>query len=281
MKYIGVGALVVDYYYKKNQFLGRMNGKSFQNIGINLKYLGNSVKIIGSVGEDEIGTFALNTLEKLNIETKIKRLSIPTNRIYIVDNLHHLEWKGESCYQKDKEIYQIKVEKEDILIVDNVYKNTIESIKNSTCEKVLDLGSATYFLYVKKEKIIETFRNLFTIINMNEKAYNLMKGKLKIEAQEMCKCWNVKLLIVTHGKKGISFYTPTLKKEYEIKQPYKEIDASGAGDAFFSVILNEYQKNERKITEDFLDQCFEFGNEYVKKVVERDGALSHILSLEK
>lgn len=281
MKYIGVGALVVDYYYKKNQFLGRMNGKSFQNIGINLKYLGNSVKIIGSVGEDEIGTFALNTLEKLNIETEIKRLSIPTNRIYIVDNLHHLEWNGKRYYQKDKEIYQIKVEKEDILIVDNVYKNTIESIKNSTCEKVLDLGSATYFLYVKKEKIAETFKNLFTIINMNEKAYNLMKGKLKIEAQEMCKCWNVKLLIVTHGKKGISFYTPTLKKEYEIKQPYKEIDASGAGDAFFSVILNEYQKNERKITEDFLDQCFEFGNEYVKKVVERDGALSHILPLEK
>lgn len=281
MKYIAVGTLVVDCYYKDNQFLGRMNGKTFQNIGINLKHLGQDVKIVGSVGNDETGDFALKNLNKLGIETEIKRVSKPTNRIFIVDNKHQKEWEGIRYWYEEKEKYDIKVKKEDIVIVDNVNKNTRESIKNLSCEKVLDLGYATNFLYLKKDKIMEIFSGLFSIINMNERAYNLLKGKLKLEAQEMCKCFHLKLLIVTYGKKGISFYTPKLKKEYKIKEPFKEVDPSGAGDAFFAIILNEYNKNKRKINEYFLENCFQKGNEYVKVVVENNGALSHILHLEE
>ncbi len=281
MKCIGVGELVVDYYYKKNKFLGRMNGKSFQNICINLKYLGQNVKIIGSVGNDETGTFALNNLEKLQVETEIKRNTLITNRIYVVDNLHHLEWQGKRYYQNKAEIYEIKAEKDDIIIVDNIKSNIKKSIQNLSCEKVIDIGSARSLIYLKKEQLIERVKGIFTIININEKAYNIIKGKIKIEAQELCKLLNLKLLIITYGAKGISYYTPTIKKEYQIKKPYKEEDATGAGDAFFSILINEYIKKDRKITEEFLDTCFQLGHQYVKKVVQTSGALSHILPLQR
>lgn len=279
MKFIGFGALVVDYYYKGNRFLGRMNGKSFANISINLKNLGNQVEIYGSVGNDETGKFALKTLEKLQIKAYIKEVKKKTNRIYIAKNKQTKEWEGVRYWYDENKNYSIKATREDIIIVDNVNKNTLENIKKTTCEKVLDLGYGTYFIYLNKEKIIELFKNKFSIINMNERAYNKIQNKLKRNAQEICKLFSVKLLIVTYGAKGMMFATPKFQKDYKIEHPYFEVDTSGAGDAFFAVILNEYVKNNRKIDEKFFDKCFIKGNKYIKNVVGSYGAIGHIIDL--
>lgn len=232
MKFIGIGALAVDYYYKDGQFIGRMNGKSFQNIIINLAFLGNKTKIIGTVGSDEVGTFALEMLEKLKIDKEITKLPQNTNRFFIENKKTKKEGKIDTFP------YQLDAQKEDIIVIDNINKNKLKCIIKHAGEIVLDLGNVISFLYLEKEEIIKRLKNKFTIINMNERVYKIIEQKLHAKGKELITFLQIKLLIVTYGKKGIYFAMPSIEKMFLITNPYEEVETSGAGDAFFAIILN-------------------------------------------
>ena len=236
MKFIGMGSIVVDYYYEKNKYLGRMNGKSWENIIINLSYLGEKTKIYGTVGMDETVIFDLQILDNLKIESEIKNFPKNTNRIYCIDGKSTKEYNGIRYWIEDKSDYHLKIEKEDILVVDNVTKNTLRNLEKVDCEKVLDLGRARNFIYLDTKKITSLLQP-FVIININEKAYKIIKNKFNVTLQELCTVFDLKLLIVTFGKKGISFATKELEKKYILENPFNEIDDNCAVDSFFSIIL--------------------------------------------
>ncbi len=281
MQFIGMGALVADYYYEKDNFLGRMNGKSFQNICVNLKHLGQNVMIYGTVGNDDVGAFLLSNLEKLKINVWIKEINKLSHRIYITREKSSREWEGVRYWYLDNIKYPLKVSKEDIVIVDNFSQNTLKNLQGLTCEKALDIGHATSLLYLSKEKIIKLLKDHFTIINLNERAFKVLQAKLNVSVCEICSLLGLKFLIVTYGAKGILFATSDYEKMFRITTSYTEVDANGAGDAFFAIILDLYVKHNRVVNESFFEACFKERQRYVYNVLNHYGAIGHILELQK
>ena len=66
-----------------------------------------------------------------------------------------------------------------------------------------------------------------------------------------------------------------------MSNPEVEIDPTGAGDAFFSVFISSYVKNNYVIDEKFIDTTFLKDTSLTKKVVKKFGARGHIQPLYK
>ena len=64
-------------------------------------------------------------------------------------------------------------------------------------------------------------------------------------------------------------------------KPELEIDPTGSGDAFFSVFISEYIKNNYIVDHNFIDSTFEKATKLTKKVVKKFGARGHIQNLYK
>ena len=89
------------------------------------------------------------------------------------------------------------------------------------------------------------------------------------------------MIIVTRGKKGADFIINNKKITKELSNPEVEIDPTGAGDAFFSVFISSYVKNNYVIDEKFIDTTFLKATSLTKKVVKKFGARGHIQPLYK
>ena len=89
------------------------------------------------------------------------------------------------------------------------------------------------------------------------------------------------MIIVTRGKKGSDFVFDNNKVNKELSNPEVEVDPTGAGDAFFSMFISEYIKNNYIIDYKFIDSTFEKATKLTKKVVKKFGARGHIQNLYK
>ena len=89
------------------------------------------------------------------------------------------------------------------------------------------------------------------------------------------------MIIVTRGKKGADFVINNKKITKELPNPEVEIDPTGAGDAFFSVFISSYVKNNYVIDEKFINTTFLKTTSLTKKVVKKFGARGHIQPLYK
>lgn len=87
------------------------------------------------------------------------------------------------------------------------------------------------------------------------------------------------MIIVTRGKKGSDFVFQGMKVNKKLENPAKEIDPTGAGDAFFSMFISEYIKNKNKIDLAFIDTTFKKATELTQKVGKSLGARGHIQTL--
>lgn len=155
-------------------------------------------------------------------------------------------------------------------------------IDNSENKKMLDLGQYFELVNYSDEEIIKKIRNKFDLINLNERVEKYLKSRFSIKKSE--KLYNLlqaKMIIVTRGKKGSDFIYENKKITKELMNPEKEVDSTGAGDAFFSVFISEYIKNNYNIDETFIDLSFKKATKLTKKVVKKLGARGHIQSLYK
>jgi len=67
----------------------------------------------------------------------------------------------------------------------------------------------------------------------------------------------------------------------ELSNPEIEVDPTGAGDAFFSMFISEYIKNNYVVDYKFIDSTFEKATRLTKNVVKKFGARGHIQNLYK
>ena len=89
------------------------------------------------------------------------------------------------------------------------------------------------------------------------------------------------MIIVTRGKKGSDFVFNDRIINKELKDPQIEVDPTGAGDAFFSMFISEYIKNNYSLDSEFIDATFKKATKLTKKVVKSFGARGHIQKLYK
>jgi sugar/nucleoside kinase (ribokinase family) len=294
MKIIGIGNLVTDLYLIDDKLIGVCGGKTTSNIISNLSYMGYETTIYGSVGNDIYGKIALDSLKKVGVDiSNILIQDSSTKRVYITletkrnKYIIHDEMICPLCGGKNKrykpyDLMKIisSIDEDDIIVIDDLNNTNLEISRNVKNKIMLDLGNCYQFLYVNNKEIIDKLNNSFTIVNMNEKVGKYLLRRFNIKSYiELYNLINTKLLIITKGNKGADFIFNNKIISKELINKEKEIDPSGAGDAFFSVIISEYINNKYKINEKMIDNAFNKATLLTKQVVSKIGARSHIIPL--
>ena len=147
---------------------------------------------------------------------------------------------------------------------------------------MLDLGQYFELDNYSDKEIINKLSGKFDIINLNERVEKYLKNRFNLNnLEDIYKMIHPNLIIVTRGKKGSDFICHDFKVTIDLENPAEEIDPTGAGDAFFSVFISEYIKNNFIISHKFIEDTFKKATKLTKKVVKSFGARGHINSLYK
>ena len=231
------------------------------NVYYRLHSLGNNVKIISSIGDDDLGLKALNFFKKNNLNSEF----ISIDKEHKTGQVKIQLESGEPSYN----------------IVDNVAWDFIPIKKEYTSEKLdyLIFGS----LAVRKDKSFETLKEIirkskFNILDLNirqeyykkEKLHYLLNSSdfLKINmdelfvlrdlfnikyhetediAQKIFSKFNLKYICLTNGSVNSSVFDGN-KFIYVESLKVESIDNVGAGDNFLASFIDEYfiKKNSLK-----------------------------------
>lgn len=298
MRIISIGDLVTDFYYKNGKLVGVNGGMTSHNIIANIAKLGLETFVYGVCGNDMAGKIAINSLKEIgtNIDN-VKIIEDINTRCFHVSYqevngkmdfiskkrcpvCNEKKWYDES--KIDVNYILREINKDDVLIFDNLNDKNQIIIDNCNNRKMLDLGQYFELENYSDDQILEKIKNKFDFINLNERVEKYLKNRFLIKTLE--DIYNLllpKMIIVTRGKKGSDFVFDNIKMNKVLEKPELEIDPTGAGDAFFSVFISEYIKNNYIVDQNFIDSTFEKATKLTKKVVKKFGARGHIQNLYK
>lgn len=293
--FISHADIILDKIYDHKFNLIKQDGGGCNwNDLYNLSMLGEKCYAFGSCGNDEEGKIAISSLKRAgvnvdnvmidnNISTAVMNILLPDkdslddndiihtwyspitnkNTMHFSDNLP-LDIPKEF---EDKEIY---------IILDKFEAINYEFLQKIQNKKVcLDIGAEEFIEYYTNQYLISFFKQA-DIIQLNNNICNYLFNKLKIYSKiDFFNLLDLDLLVITNGKKGAEFL---YKENDKIKSCNKipevlvdAIDTSGAGDAFFSVIIKEYAYCD-KIDEDFINSIFELGNKSSREILSQLGS---------
>ena len=298
MRIISIGDLVTDFYYKNGKLVGVNGGMTSHNIIANIAKLGLETSVYGVCGDDMAGTIAVNSLKEVgtNVDNVKKIESINTRCFHV--SYQELNGKLEFVSKKRCPICNIKrwydeskietndilkqINKDDVLIFDNLNKKNQIIIDNCDNRKMLDLGQYFELEDYNDNDIVEKIKDKFDLINLNERVEKYLKNRFSIKSlEDIYNILRPRMIIVTRGKNGSDFVFDNNKVNKKLSDPEVEVDPTGAGDAFFSMFISEYIKNNYFIDYKFIDSTFEKATKLTKKVVKKFGARGHIQNLYK
>lgn len=275
MQIIGIGNLVCDIYYQNNEIIGMNGGKSFANIIFNLANMGFETKIIGTCGNDRYGEVIIKSLIKSKVNTDdIKIINEPTNLFHIKLNnnmttslispiTHKKQWH--------KHLIDIPIVKDKIIIIDSI--KYIDLATNNLL--MLDIGYPNELNKLSDNELLKTLKSRIEILNLNSRVLKYLIKRLNLSHErDLMNYINVKLLLITKGKKGCTFYYDNKNIDMKLVSISKEVDPNGAGDMFFSSIINDYIINKGIINEDILKTSFKRASLLASEVVKVVGARS-------
>jgi len=298
MKVVSIGDLVTDFYYKDGKFLGVNGGMTSHNIIANLSIKKINTAVFGVCGNDIAGKIAIKALADLKVDV---------NNVEIIDDIRtrcfHIsyfnendsltftskkrcpfcgtkKWYDESLIDSIKIIS--KLNKDDILVFDNLNMKNQQIIDKVDNIKMLDLGQYFELDNYTDAEIINKLKNKFKIINLNERVEKyLLKRFNLVNLLDIYDLIKPELLIITRGEVGASFVFNGIIIDKKLNSKSIVVDSTGAGDAFFSVFIYEYIMNKFTISKEYINKCFVEATRLTSKVVKQIGARSHLSKLYK
>ena len=273
MRIISIGDLVTDFYYKNGKLVGVNGGMTSHNIIANIAKLGLETGVYGVCGNDTAGNIAIKSLRDIGVNVDniriIDNLSTRCFHVSYFEENGKLEFKSKKrcpvCNEKnwyveskiDTNDILEKISEDDVLVFDNLNEKNQIIIDNCDNKKMLDLGQYFELEDYNDNDIIEKIKNKFDFINLNERVEKYLKNRFSINSlEEIYNLLQPKMIIVTRGKKGSDFVFDNKKVKKELSNPEIEVDPTGAGDAFFSMFISEYIKNNYIIDYKFIDLTF-------------------------
>ena len=296
MRIVSIGDLVCDVYYDENkEIIGAFGGITACNIVCNLQNMGFNTYAYGVCGNDFLGKISIKSLDDCGVKNDISILdNIKTKAYHILklkkDNRYiyrsikscpyckESSWYEES-FIKEKEIIK-KIKRDDILIFDNLNDKNQFIIDNTSNTKLLDLGNYDEFINKTDTEIVKKMANKFAIINLNERVEKYLIEKLNCKNDiELSKIFKTKLIMITRGINGNDLVYRNRVYTYPLEKIIEEVDDSGAGDAFFSVIIKNWLNNNQKLEAKLFNKWINDTRSLIKKVLLQIGSRTHIKEL--
>ncbi len=292
-RFIAVGELVADCYYKNENGQKKLvkvdGGASRFNVIANLASRGYKTKVFSSCGSDIPGDIMLYYMNKLGIDlSDVTRTNDKTLRYHIIPtkySSHRCEKTCPICQEKTwheqtLENYEkciSKIQRRDVVILDSINSENAELIFNTINDKILDLGRIKKLIPLTSKAILEFLKEKIEILQLNELVEKYLLAKFEVESlEEIYEILQPNLLVVTRGKAGTDFVYKKHIYSKVLKKPAIEIDDTGAGDAFLSVVIQEYYNNNKKIDQQFVDNTFKIATKVTTQAVSHLGARGHL-----
>lgn len=287
-RYVALGDLVADCYYEKGKLLKVDGGSSRFNVICNLASRGNTTCVISNCGNDMLGKIALESLKIQGVDISSVEIKNSTTRAYhlILEQGKHTSIKtcpicGQKTWYKDplsNTALDISLLKDnDIIILDGLKDENIPILMHAQQDKVLDIGRIKRLISLTNAEILSLLQSKLEIIQLNEtvEKYLLIRFQLENDSQ-LFSLLQPKLLVVTRGKAGADFITKDVMSTKRLIYCQEEVDDTGAGDTFFSFVIQSYFDNDKIVDLPWIDATFYFANKLAGKAVSRLGARGHL-----
>ncbi len=287
--FVGHGDIMLDKIYDHKLKLIKQDGGGCNwNTLYNIAATGESCYAIGTCGKDEEGRLALESLQKVNINTNfvefenkrtnVMNIIIPDDKLEDNSIIHTWTCPITGIRSvnfsdnlpttipdelKDKDLY---------ILLDRFRQINLDFINNIPNKKVcLDIGSVRYFEEFSGDYLDNYLKHVdFVLLNDDCMPYLLEKLN-KPNIEDLFNSYNFDLLTLTAGKKSAKFLfkennsTIIIEKKPEIIEDVT--DNTGAGDAFFAELIKMYA-HKKVINAEFVESAFKLANEATKKVVQ-------------
>lgn len=287
-KFIALGDIIADFYYDEQQHLIKIDGGATRfNVIANLAALGSATKIISCCGDNKINSLILKYMEDLEVNTTCVEKAGKGIRIYhltkqkteytstkICPRCKRKTWSKQVTVQ---EFVFKQIGQDDVIILDGINEENIDVFSELPNPKVLDIGRIRILKEMSDTQIVKILQGNIEILQLNETVEQYLLERLRIKTtKELYFLLRPKLLIITRGKKGAEFLSGTRRYVKQLNNYSHEIDTTGAGDAFLSVVIQNYYDNNRIVDEEFVERTFAKANEVTSKVVQKIGARGHL-----
>lgn len=252
---------------------GKVLGGTPSNFVFRCNSLGEKGYLLSRVGDDELGTEAIETLIKLGISDKNVQLDpvFKTGTVEVSFNendeavykvahdvaFDHIEFSAEALKL---------VRKADCLVFGllpqrfGISKNTLRELIKESPDSLhfFDLKLFEHFFSVK---VIKGLLNAANVVRIKEKEIEFLAEKLEIEytkvedfAQTLSKEFKLDIVIITRGSVGVLALHATDGLFFEPGYELKAIDNVGSGMAFAAGFLHYYLNGKP------VDEALKFGN---------------------
>lgn len=293
---VAIGDVILDNYHKDNSKLEYYLGGSILNDLINLsENKDNDLYLIGSIGKEDITSNLINIIHSFSINTSLlKTINKSIKRFHITLYDHKNSETSLSCPLCEKASWYVspklpsfsKTELKNldpgILIIDSVKKDTLRlanEFKENNWFLAGDIGYISHLRYASKDTISMLFQNTFDFLQITEKVAKFLCKKFNFNELELFNFLGVKYLNITKAEKGAEIF---YLKEQEIQHfsipavSTNLVDASGAGDAFFSTFLKYLAKN--KLSSQNIEKIAKEATKNSARTISQVGATGRIIS---
>lgn len=268
---ICVGETLIDFIgeqvekpIKETKDYHRYLGGSPTNVAINMARLGLQVELVATIGKDGLGDYVLKRLEEAGVGTShiAEHNEKPTTVIFINRTQHTPEFIPFRGADREIEIAQLP---EDTLSKTKIFHTTcfalskkparesvLQAAKNAYemgCQLSIDLNYSAK-IWPNQEaarKAVETFCSYEPLVKVSQDDMDRLYGKGLSHDQVFEKLHGLgaKTICFTLGKKGAKLsekgIAPISLSALKVE---KIMDATGAGDAFWSGFLFAYLKKK-------------------------------------
>ena len=292
--FVSHGDIILDKIYNGDlEFIKQDGGGCNWNDLYNLSLMGETCYAFGTAGNDEEGKVAISSLKRANVDTSYIEIeekstnimnSIITNATRDDNTVIH-SWyspitnKFTMNFSENlpKKLPDSLQNNEVYLILDKFLPVNLEFLESIQNRKVcLDIGHIRFFEHFTRQYLLNFFKNA-DYVQLNDSVTDLLFERLDVKDEaELFELLDLKLLVLTKGKKGAIFFFRD--NNYNIVSILKKpeivvnaTDTSGAGDAFFSMVVREFAYAD-KIDEFFVDNTFSLANAASRDVLANLGS---------
>ena len=282
MKILCIGEAIVDNQVLDDKLIPHVGGAPL-NVSVALKLMNVDVNFVTMLGNDYFKDFILKELNSLKLDTKYIFTTNKGNTSLAFVSNDETGNRRFSFYRtnpSDKYLTKNYIKEEMLEDIKIIHFGSLALLNKETLKshlKLLKLG-------IKKNILISFDPNLrFNLVNDLNKYQKLIIKLLKYtnilkisddelefitkknnekETIEYLKSFkNIKIIMLTKGKKGASIYYKNEIINASTNSDIKAIDTTGAGDLFTAIMLKNL------INEDIKNVSIKRLNEYLKEAV--------------